>query len=69
MTDLHQALGLSDPSRMAIYRRTAELVALIAENAIDCLFGKAAAEAKAAAAAEAEGADKAPGSAAKPGKH
>jgi hypothetical protein len=45
MTDLHQALGLSDPSRMAIYRRTAELVALIAENAIDCLFGKAAAEA------------------------
>jgi hypothetical protein len=30
---------------MAIYRRTAELVAPIAENAIDCLFGKAAAEA------------------------
>jgi hypothetical protein len=45
MTDLNKALGLDDPSRMAIYRRTAELVAPIAENAIDCLFGKAAAEA------------------------
>jgi hypothetical protein len=47
MTDLHQALGLDDPGRMAIYRRTAELVSPIAEATIDCLIGKAAAEAAA----------------------
>jgi hypothetical protein len=45
MTDLHQALGLDDPNRMAAYRRTAELVPPIAAAAVDCLIGKAAAEA------------------------
>jgi hypothetical protein len=44
MTDLHKALGLDDPGRLAIYRRTVELVAPIAEAAVDCLIGKAAAE-------------------------
>ena len=37
MTDLHNALGLDDPARMAIYKRTSELVTPIAEAAIDCL--------------------------------
>ena len=46
MTDsLHKALGLDDPGRMAIYNRTTELVSPIAEAAIDCLIGKAVAEA------------------------
>jgi hypothetical protein len=45
MTDLHQALGLDDPSRLAVYRRTTELVSPIAEATIDCLIGKATAEA------------------------
>jgi hypothetical protein len=43
--DLHNALRLDDPGRLAIYRRTAELVAPIAERAVDCLIGKAAAAA------------------------
>lgn len=42
---LHKALGLDDPGRMAIYNRTTELVSPIAEAAIDCLIGKAVAEA------------------------
>jgi hypothetical protein len=45
MTDLHQALRLDDPNRLAVYRRTTELVSPIAEATIDCLIGKAAAEA------------------------
>jgi hypothetical protein len=45
ITDLHQALGLEDPGRMAICTRTAELVAPIAEATIACVFDKAAAEA------------------------
>jgi hypothetical protein len=32
MTDLHQALGLNDPGRMAVYRRTAGLISPIAER-------------------------------------
>jgi hypothetical protein len=45
MNALNKALGLEDPSRMATYRRIAELTAPIAEAAVDCLIGKAAAEA------------------------
>jgi hypothetical protein len=46
MTDLHQALGLDEPVRMADYLRITELVSPIAEATIDCLIGKASAETK-----------------------
>lgn len=42
MYDFHKSLRLDDPARAAIYLRIGELVSPIAENAIDCLLGKAA---------------------------